>query len=253
MVYQLFYGRFYQASTTFSIGSDTLTTTDGYYYMDGVAAAPTNFLGHLQTLIRAIGASQDTSTVTFDRSTRRVTITLETAATLSIANLKALLGYTDDSYGSGKTFTTERSPKYTWAPLRGMSWFPLENNGANFWVPKSFSPSGRSLDGTTFSIPKPILYSAEIEYFCLPKAEIITPVTGTIYEDFQNFFTSVVLSDNKFNFFPDSTKSTSSDVSNAAIGKDGEETIGSFTQYSTRHIRNYNGLWNLKIPMFKVV
>lgn len=259
MALQQFLGRFYLGDDAkdLSIGATAIQLTTGYYYTAGYATEATAQLcEHLQATIRAIGATQDASTVLYSGTTGLVTITLETAATLTFTDsaLATILGFTSSSYASNTTFTAERQPRYVWRPTRSAWDYPNNLSAPTFWNERPQSIVGRTDDGTTWSVGKTALYDGYVVYRCLTAAEVKTPTTGTVYADLRQFFHDVVSeSPQPIRFYPDRTVNTSTDYLTFMWAAPEDDKVNDWASYAKRHAREYLTLWDVEIPMMKAV
>lgn len=258
MANQQFLGKFSITTDTqnFSVGATAVTLTTGRYYIVGYTSESTSQLcEHMQTQIRAIGATQDASTVVYSGSTGLVTITLETAATLTFTDtaLATLLGYTSTSYSSATSFVAERQPRYVWRPSRSAWDYPIDLYGSTFWAPRSTSLVGRSANGTTWGVVGDDIYDATLMYGALADTEVLTPRTGTTYVELQQFWLDVVHNTMPIRFYPDRTLNAAASVVEFMWGTDEGDQIGSFTDYIERHTSTFNGLWDVEIPMMKYI
>lgn len=257
MAYQQFFGKFTLGTSAndFAVGANAVSLTTGDYYISGATGETDDLCSHIQTKIRAIGATQDASTVAYSATTGKITITLETAATLTFTDtaLATVLGFTSTSYSSGTTFTAERQPRYVWRPTRSAWDYPLNLTAATFWVPRSTSHVGRANDGTSWSVAGTTVYDAWLSYKCLTEAEVKTPSTGTTYADLQQFFVDVAAAGMPIRFYPDRTLNATTDIVTFAWGDDKAEELGSWLDYASQHTSTYRGLWDIDIPMMKYV
>lgn len=258
MALQEFRGKFTlpSAATTFSIGATGCTLTEADYYIAGYTGeSATQLVEHMQAVIRAIGATQDASTVAYSGTTGRVTITLETAATLTLSSsLATILGFTSTSYGSGTTFTAERQPRYVWRPSRGAWEYPDNLTAATFWPPESSTVVGRSEDGSPYGVGGYLLYDALIVYRCLTLAEVMTPSTGTVYADLKQFFSDVIHTAKPIRMLLDRTDASSTGYVQFIWGKEGQERIGKFYgPIAYEHRPPSKALWDVEVTMMKDV
>jgi hypothetical protein len=272
MTLQQWHGRFAIGTSNDTIDLDdnagntpTITVTNGNYYIAGytseAAASGRNaaqLVEEIQYLIRDEGGNFASVTCTYSESTGKVTFGEATGKNIDFTwtdtALRDLLGYTSAiTIGSGGGSATAVAPneaQYTWRPDRGASSHPVDLT--NFWESESNSIVLRSNDGTTYTVPGNLLYRAQIEYMMLAQARAITPSTGTVNQDFQSFFDDVCHLGNPIRIYMDRTAVTSADYVTAIVG-DGGGALGAFTDYASRHIGNYQSLWDFSIPLLKHV
>ena len=248
---QQYLGQFLVPSNTLlTIGGEpAVTVTTGYYYIAGYTGETTNqFCEALEAAIQA-GTSHTTATVVFDASTCTVTITLDSSATLSFSNatLRDALGFSGDQT-SATTHTSDLTCRYCWSPSRGLSGYPLNLN--NFWQPSSMTAHGRSRDGSTWNVEGNELYEADCRYSFISNAEAIKPSSDNDWQNFQSFFEDVVHPGRPIRIYPDKTLNTSSSFLTGVI-QSGEEMIGKLTNYVQRSVASYDGLWDIRVPLFK--
>lgn len=251
--YQQFLGRFAinTSNNNLTVDGTALTLTSGNYYLAGYSGESTNQLcEHLQEQIRTV-AGQSTATVAYSGSTGQVTITLDSAVTIEFddAYLAYILGFSSTTQSGADTYTSDQSCRYVWRPTIGASGHPV--NLINLWAPRSTTRVYRSPNGTTYSIEGNELNDALIEYSLLPDADVVTPTTGTVYRDLQQFFRDVVHAGQPIRVYPDRTANTSSSYKTAILGRDDQEIVGSFQDYIARWGSDYNGLWDLSIPLME--
>lgn len=259
MSYAIYLGQFAigAASKDFAIGATACAIATGNYYTSGYTSESTEQLCEaVQTKIRAIGATQDASTVSHSLTTNRVTITLETAAALTWTDtaLGVCLGFSSASYSSATSFVAENPPRYTWMPTKALANYPLQGTKGGYLLsPRSTTIVGRSNDGTTYSVTGATVYDATLEYVLLPEADVITPTTGTTYRDFQQFWGDVIAAGKPCRIFPDRTLKTSTDYDTVIFGSADNESIGMLDAWKSRHVASYNGLWTVSLPVMKKV
>jgi len=267
---QRFFGRFV-------IGADsrdfTLTDSDnsvpyavqltaGEYYLESYSGEGTNQLvEHVQAQIRALGVKgavdYGNATATYNATTDLVTIDLATLPAASVditwtdADLKTLLGFTGAQTGAD-TYTAAQSPRYVWSPSKPPSEYPLDL--AQFWAPRSTTRVGRSKNGASYSTKGTVLYDAILRYELLGDSEVVTPSTGSINDDLQAFWDAVVHEGQPIRIYVDRTTSSAANTKTGIWVTDDEgEPLGSFLQTVGRHIRAYNGLWDVDVRLEKFV
>jgi len=242
------------ASKDFAIGASACSLTVGDYYLTGYTAEATAQLcEHMQAVIRAIGATQDASTVVYNATTGRVTITLETAAALTWtdAALGALLGYTSAAYGAGTTFTAEAAPRYVWRPTEGLARYPVHLS--TWWGSRSTTVVQRSPNGSIATVEGAFLYDGEFGYDLLTSAEVMTTPGTTVWESLEQFWLDVIGRGKPIRCYPDRTLSAVGNVFEAIALPRGDEGLGSFVDYAARHFESYDGLWNVSLRFGKYI
>ena len=253
MYYQQYLGKFAISTNNnqFSVGGVGLTLTSGDYYLAGYSGESTNQLWeHMQAVIRA-GTAHATATVVYSGSTGVVTITLDSSEALVFtdAPLAAILGFSSATPGTASSFTSDQNPRYVWRPSMGPNNY--HGNLLNWWSPKSTTRSSRSANGTTYSIVGNVLYDTEISYSLLPIDEVRTPATGTVYDDLEQWFLDVPHNGMPIRCYPDRTVNTSSDYFTAMFGSDSSQLVDSFEKYCSKYARDYNGLWDVTLPLME--
>lgn len=253
MYYQQYLGKFSisSANNQFSVGGVGLTLTSGDYYTAGYSGESTDQLcEHMQAVIRA-GTAHATATVEYSGTTGAVTITLDSSEALVFtdAPLAAILGFSSTSPGTSDTFTSDQTPRYVWRPSLGPSEY--SGNLLNWWSPRTTTRSYRSASGITFSNVGNLLYDAKISYSLLSVDEVRTPTTGTVYDDLEQWFKDVIHNGMPFRCYPDRTVNTSSDYYTAMFGSDDTDIVDSFDKYCDKYSTDYNGLWDVALPMME--
>lgn len=253
MYYQQYIGKMTISTENnqFSVGGTVLTLTSGEYYLAGYTGETTDQLcEHMQAVIRE-GTTHSGATVVYSGTTGVVTITLDSSAELIFtdAPLAAVLGFSSATPGTATTFESDQNPRYVWRPSLGPSDYP--GDLLNWWLPTSTTRNVRSADGTTYSVVGNLLYDCEFSYSFLPVADVITPSTGTIYRDLEQFFKDVIHNGMTIRCYPDRTVNTSADYYTALFGRDGSPIVGSFRQFIDKYSTEYNGMWNVTIPLME--
>lgn len=251
--YQQFLGRFSinTSNNNLTVAGTALTLTSGNYYLAGYTGESTDQLcEHLQAQIRTV-AGHSGATVVYSGTTGQVTITLGATATISFtdAYLAYILGFSSATQSGADTYVSDQNPRYVWRPTIGASGHPV--NLINLWAPRSTTRVYRSPNGTTYSIEGDELNDALIEYSLLPDDDVVTPATGTVYRDLQQFFRDVVHAGQPMRVYPDRTVNTSADYKTAIFGRDDQEIVGSFQDYIARWGSDYSGLWDISIPLME--
>lgn len=262
MTLQRFFGRFtigtdsqdFTIDTTPSTGPFAVQLTANDYFLEAYTGEGVDQLvEHMEAQIQAADAAFGAAAVSYDAATDRVSINLATAGTVTWddTDLRDLLGYTGNLSG-GSAYPAPQSPRYVWSPSKAPARYPLDLT--QFWAPRSTTRVGRSKDGTSHSLPGPVLYDAELGYELLKDEGVITPASGTIYEDLQQFWTDVVHAGQPIRVYVDRDISSAANTKTGLWTPDDEgEPIGSFLQHVGRHLRNYNGLWDVDCRLEKLV
>jgi len=253
--YQQWIGRFAIGSSndSFSIASNAFTLTSGNYYIAGYTSESTAQL--CEHITAKIIGTYANAAVTYSETTGLVTFKIANSGTYTITwtdtALQTLLGFTG-TQSNAATYTATMEPQHVWRPERGASSYPAQLN--QFWAPRSTTVVGRSRDGTTYAVRGNLLYDAEVSYTMLADTRVITPAsTGTV-TDLQGFFEDVIHVGQPIRVFPDRTLKASTSYVTALVspGKDGDP-IGSWQDFCGRHVANYNGLWDVTLPLLKWV
>lgn len=258
MVKQEFLGRFYYndagGSNDLSVGGASIDLDSGYYYLCGYSGESTDNL--LEHIAATIGGG---ATVVYNHALKRVVFNLASPATLQINDtaLQAVLGFTSGLKSSASTHTGTVHPRYLWSPSQGASYHDVDYK--TFWAPRSSTKYCRSANGVTYSVVGTKLYDCTLEFGLLDESEVITPSTA-LYEDFQQWYEDVLHEGRQFRVILDTTGLTTSYASTNYVtamygmpGSSGTEPIGAFDAFANRHIDNYQGLWNVRIPLVKYV
>jgi len=248
--YQRFLGRFAigNSSKDFDVGGNAVSLTTGYYYMHGYTGESTSqLLEHMQAVIRAIGGSYASATVSMSTSFK-VVINLTTTATITWTDtsLQSLLGFTGSQTGAS-SYTATYYPRYTWTPSRTPSEFP-NNLHANIWQPTSTTQIFVSPDGTTHTVPGSLIYAGDISYDFLTESETVKPATA-LFQSYQEFFEDVWHAGERCRVILD--RSSYSSTSHYITVVYGAKTPGEFSRTSSKNLGTYNGLWRVTIPLRK--
>ncbi len=252
-VYQQYLGRFYINSSldSFTVDGTGVTLTSGYYYTAGYSGESADqLIDGVQTQIRTV-AGQGTATVTYSGTTGAVTIALDSSVDITFddAGLAAYLGFSSASQTGSDTYVSDQVPRGIWRPTLGAVNHP--NVVENFWVKRSSTRILRSADGTSYSVVGNEFSDASIEYAILPEADVVTPATGTIYRDLENWLSDIVHEGQPIRCYPDRTENDSDDYVTAMFGDDDTETVGSYADYFSRLASDYNGQWNVSLPLME--
>lgn len=255
MALSMFLGRFYLGGTldTFTIddggGAQTVTLTNGYRYVTGYTGEGTNQLCEDFTAkVQALGGNYHAATATFSTMTGKITLDFgghNMAIVWTDGDLQTLMGFSGTQSGAANYVATNKA-RYTWIPSRAMTDYPT--NATNIWNPVSTTVGLRSGNGTTTTLAGDLLNETQIDFTFLTEAETITPATGTVYADYQQFWTDVFHAGEMVRFYPDKTLAASTSFKTAVWG--GEE-VGSFRDMADRYTSKFNGLWNVTVPMWE--
>lgn len=256
MSYQLFLGQFTIGALDFTIGSTACQIAAGNYFMYGYTGESTDqFLEAIQAEIRA-ETSHTGATVAFNTSTERVTITLDSTDSITFddTSMADILGFTSGSYSGASSYTAEQNPRYSWLPELANADKPHYMSAANFWVPSSQSIVQRSENGTTYPLAGERIYEASITYKYLSTSNVLTPTTGSVYSDFQQFWNDVIHEAQPFRLvFDKTTYAASSDYITGIVGAPDSKEIGSFQAFRERSIKPMMNMFNVNLTMFKYV
>jgi hypothetical protein len=242
----------------FSVGAFAITLTTGNYYVTGYSGEATaQLVEHMQAQIRAADATLNASTVEYDKDAITgvgpVVMSLDgsggpVVATITWTDsaLQTLLGFTGTQSGAS-TYTATNQPRGCWRPTLGWAEYPL--NATKFWTPRSTSFAGASKDGTTYSTEGTLVNEAPmVRYENLPEADVITPGTGTIQRDLQEFWKQIAHKGQPIRIFPNRTLNASDSYhTGLLVPFEEDEHLGSFTDFVGRRIRAYNGLWDVQL------
>lgn len=246
-------GRWTVPATAVDFGMDdqTLTIDTGAVYIQRQDGDTSNQLcERVESAINAV-AGYTTSTCSYDAVAGVVTIQLTKAANITWddADLGLALGYQSAALENAITHTADRTPRHVWRPARAMSRYPTD--ATQLWTQKSSTVAGRSIDGTTYTVPGTSTDDAEVEFPLLKAAQVVTPAAGTSYNDFQQWFLDVIHAGELIRFVPDRT---STDIYRTAIfGDEEDEEIGPLEDYISKRQTNNNVLWTVRVPMMKKV
>lgn len=252
---QLFLGKFNLASNcTVTTEYANATVNAGGYFLAGYTNESSSIL--LQTVASAIAStdpSLEYSNVTLNSTSGKVSINLSTACNVTLdATLASIMGFSNSAYTFNTSATANYYPRYLWMPSEAPADYPLNLDASSFWMPESTSSAGRADEGTSWSVQGNLIYGGKLEYVLLPEQEAkIT--NGYWRNDFQTFWQDVVHAGQPTRILPDKTSYTATSFVTGIVHKSGSETMGSFDQYAQRYMKNYNGLWNINIPLEKYV
>jgi hypothetical protein len=227
----------------------TVTLTSGTYFISTLC-------DHIQAQIRAEGGNFAAVTCAYSLSTGKVYIGEATAKDIDITwtdtDLRDLLGFTGDiTVGTGGGGDAQEigpnEARYQWRPDRAITTHPTARDVV--WEPESNTSVYRSRDGTTASVAGALLYRAQLDWRWIAGARAYTPSTGSVNQDFQQFFTDVVHLGLPIRYYPDTTSA----IYETGIVGDGESNVGAFSDYARRERANNLSWWRVSLPMLKHV
>ena len=248
-------GRFTVSSSndSFTVDATAKTCTAGNYYMRGYTGEGTvQFIEHMEDLIAAVVAS---STVTYSTTTGFITITFGSSThtiTWTDADLKTLLGFDGvNTAVAAASFTGLMPPKYVWSPDVAISDAPVDPS--RIVQPISSTRVHVSRDGTLVTVEGNTRYAADVEYSLIAGARVFVPSTGSINQELETFFTDVIARGELIRILPAiGTYAATTDYITAKVGSPGEE-IGAFDRFARKHVRSYQGLASVRLPVLKYV
>lgn len=253
----IYYGQFVTDATsrTLTINAQALTLNVGSWYLHGYTGeSAVQFCEHLQAKIRT-AEGQSNALVEYSPTSDRVTITLGTEKNITFTNVAIanFIGFQNGAVQpSSLIHVGSGHPRYVWRPTRAVADVPVDTNVV--WQQRSATVSGRSVDGTTYTVPSGTVYDAVIQYRCLPQDEAITPAGGTVYLDFQQWFADVPCAGRPFRYVMNREKyGATGDFVTAVWGEEGADEVGAFRDAASRRIESYQGRWDVRIPMLKKV
>ncbi len=254
IVYQRYLGRFQIGADTkdFSVGGNAVSLTAGWYFMSGFTGeGDDNLVEHMQVVIRAIGAPYAAATVTQSATTGKITIALGAAGDIvwTDSDLGVLLGFESATTG-GSSYTADHEARYCWWPSKGPSDYP--GDIARWWTVRSTSLPYRSADGTTYTTVGNKLYDGTFSYTNLTKEDVIA-VDDVDWGRLEHFFSDVIHAGQRFRVFPDRSLNGGADYVTAMWAGEPDEAIGSFREFTDRHVNAYNGLWDVDLSMNKYI
>jgi hypothetical protein len=233
----------------FGINSQTASLDTGTYYICAHDSESSNQLcEHLQAEINTHFTGFSTTNVYLDSGFIKIDFTTDANMTFDDSGLATILGMNTSLTGTS-SYTGDAHPRYCWFPSRTASDYPTDIN--KFWAEKSTTRVGTTEDGTSYTVPGNLLYDATVGYTLLNEAEVIIPGGGTNYAEFQQFWIDVAHAGQPIRVFPDRTQTGSTDYVTGILGQKGDDGIGSFLDYSRRHLANYNGFWDVTLPLLK--
>jgi hypothetical protein len=127
--------------------------------------------------------------------------------------------------------------------------YPSALTAATWWGERSTSIAARGADGTSFSAAGSLLYDADLEYQLLDDSEV-RKSSDTDWASLQCFWEQVVHAGKQIRVLPDRTSYTSTTYV-TALWVGAENTVGAFP--GLRHIANYDGFWDVRFRLVKVV
>jgi hypothetical protein len=225
-------------------------TADAPFYIAGYTAEATSQLCEfIQEAIRT-KTGYTTATCSFDFATGKVTLgfNVTTSVTWGDSALRDLLGYTGNLSGS-TSYVAPNEAQYVWRPNRKFSLFPAD--GTRLFAPESTTTVFRSRDGTISTTMGTLLQGARnLEYEFLAENRVVIPASGTINQEFEQYFRQPIHDGAPHRIYPDATAFTATDFITAVVGT-GEEMIGEWTDFAERNVSNFNGLWSVSIPVLE--
>ena len=252
---QAWLGRFSVDSTldNLSVGASAISLTTGYYYpaAHSTESSPTTvgLVEQLETQIIAIGATQDASTVALDIDTGIVTITLETAATLTFtdSDLAALLGF-DGDQGSATTHTGQYPMRHVWCPSQGFAQHPVDPQ--EFWAVRSASRLTMSAEGDPHVDERGMQYVAMVGYEYLNRSEVVVDAGDSGVEGngtFERFFRTVVHQGSSMRIVTDRTSyAASTDYVTAKFGRLDGSPLGEIVEWIEPTLgKDQHSLWDV--------
>lgn len=246
-------GQVYVPSYDLTVNATAKATTAGTYFVRGYSAESTaQLLEHVEDLIQSVYAG---ATVTYSSTTGLVTIALGTTGSITWDDtaLRDILGFTAN-LSSVTEATATNPPKYIWRPSTQANRYPHELSAANFWVPSSDTIIDLAENGTTYALEGKNRYAAEIEWYYLAKAEVLTPTSGND-SSFQRFWLDVPAAGGAFRLVFDRTSYTSTGYVTAMLAPQSERRLGSFDAFRRINAATdpANAYWDLKLPLVKYV
>ncbi|MCP4549514.1 MAG: hypothetical protein GY835_23915 [bacterium] len=238
-------------------GVDAIALTPNSYFMMGYTGEGGALVDHMTTLIADEIAG---STVTYSLVTGKVTLNFNgntTAVVWTDTALRDLLGFTGNLSGATSYVATNEA-RYCWRPSMPMLYPKHLTSAASFYAARSSTIVQRAPGGKTYSRAGSTVYDASVAYDLLPVAEVLTPTTGTVYADFEQWWLDVPAVGNRFRIVLDRTAyADTDDYVTCMFGDDDLEELGSFLDWAgrseTESISEYNGLWGVQIPLMKYV
>jgi len=190
--------------------------------------------GHVGIIFLDSGDSPVVTTVTWDDTT-----------------LRDLLGFTATLSGNSE-YESTYIPRYVWYPSRPVSDHP--GDLATWWAPTSNSRAFRGHSGYTSAAAGNALYDGLFEYTALDEDETIIASTSTGWNRLEQFWLDVPHNAMPFRCFYDRTATyTSSAFKTAMWAPLSGNTLGSWQNYRERFVKEYQGLWDAKLPLWKHV
>jgi hypothetical protein len=254
MTLQRYIGQFVlpATATDFTVGGNAVSLTSGTtYFMSGYTGESSAQLAeHMQVQIRAIGAPYASATVT-QSETGLISIDLTTVAAIvwTDTGLRDLLGFTGNLSGAA-AYVAPNTARYCWFPTVGLSVY--DGDLTQWFSPNSTSIPYRSVDGVTGGVEGNLIYDGRFSYSLLPKADVIT-TSETVFQSLEKFYEDVAHRTFPFRVFPDRTLNASTSYKTCIWGTPDDEMLGSFSEFKERHIRRYNGLWDVELLLWKYV
>jgi len=231
-------------------GGGALVITAGTYYTAGYSGEGTS------QLVEEVSAQLKTDSATYSASysatTNRVTLdfgAVPTNVTWDDASVGLLLGFAADLEDSETSYVGTQAPRYTWQPTRGPESYAGE--ASKFWIPVSTASVQVSPTGATHTVPGYVRYVGWYDFPLLPEADI--QAATTTYRDLEQFYLDVIAVAAPVRVLQDRTSYTATSYVTGYIApRDGDE-VGPLDDYRSRWRENYDGLWDVELPVIKRV
>jgi hypothetical protein len=239
------------ANDSFGMNSQTAALTAGTYYICGDDSESNGLINDLQTQLRKF-TGQASANVTYASGAVLIVLAADGNITFDDTALAPILGFGSTALSADGRHQSDQIPQHVWRPTKGLSGHPVDIN--TFWSPRSSTIVGRSIDGTTWSREGTTVYDAVIKLSLLPAADVVTPGTGTVYRDLQQFFEDVAAKGMPCRIYHDRGTTTNSDYwSEGLWGDEDDDELGGFDDFARRRLSRWQALWNVEIPWLKKV
>lgn len=253
---QEYRGKFALGTTanSFSISTGTpqaCELTTGRYYIAGYTSEATaQLVEHIQAVMRT-KSGFSAATCTYDPATGKVSLgfAATTSVTWTDVALRNLLGFTADLSGAS-SYTATNQARYVWRPSLGPAEYPLQLN--RFWSPESTSTGKQTRGGTAYGSPGATRYQSRVRYEKLPAALVRVPSTGSINQEFEQFWSDVLTVPMPVRIFPDRTIYTASGYVTAQLASAADEGYGVLTDIVRRSIAVVDTLWDVDLIFHRV-
>lgn len=245
--------------TNFGVNSSKLSLNSSVRcYTAGYDGETKEHLCELVQNVMRAGVTGLACNVTLDGSLQRVVISAnaDVNVTFDHTALGDALGFSNSAVGPAASHTGDRQPRYSWAPSRGLAIRPVALN--IWWDEESTTKVTRGKDGTVYSVQGSRLYAGIYGYRTLKEQEVKTG-SNTFYESFQKFWADVVHAGRPVrvlfdrNTYDSNTYAEGLMLPPDAAGDDEAASIGPFSGFGTRQIRQYDGFWDVEFSMIKNV